>query len=94
MVKKKDELKTQLADRREELQNIKLFDRPAISLRSVAIALGVVVLTQPESVATPSTRLICASGESTTWPRSTSSPACNVTGKESGTNPSGETSSR
>ena len=31
----------------------KLFDRPAISLRSLAVALTVVVLYQPEAVATP-----------------------------------------
>lgn len=31
----------------------KLFDRPALSLRSLAVALGVVVLFQPEAVVTP-----------------------------------------
>lgn len=52
----------------------KLFDRPAISLRSLAISMGVVVLFQPESVVTPGFQMsFAASGALIAlyeiWPR-------------------------
>ena len=42
----------------------KLFDRPALSLRSVAVALFVVVLLQPESVVTPGFQMSFAASAS------------------------------
>ncbi|HEX5006555.1 MAG TPA: ComEC/Rec2 family competence protein, partial [Hyphomonadaceae bacterium] len=52
----------------------KLFDRPALSLRSVAVALFVVVLLQPESVVTPGFQMSFAASASLIalyemWPR-------------------------
>lgn len=52
----------------------KLFDRPALSLRSVAVALAVVVLLQPESVVTPGFQMSFAASASLialyeVWPR-------------------------
>lgn len=52
----------------------KLFDRPAVSLRSLAVALSVVVLLQPESVATPGFQMSFAASAGLialyeVWPR-------------------------
>lgn len=52
----------------------KLFDRPALSLRSVAVALAVVVVLQPESVVTPGFQMSFAASASLialyeVWPK-------------------------
>ena len=52
----------------------KLFDRPALSLRSVAVALGLIVLLQPEAVITPGFQMSFAASASLIalyeiWPR-------------------------